>query len=115
MNINSISALNTKTSAPVFKGLWGKAHYSHTGTLRDNVECDYFEKIYYPCKDERPKQIKEALDKKREELRPFNAQGDHGVIRDYTYVTVGHQLNITREQLAELEFSGKLKHILERI
>lgn len=106
MKINSISAQNfNKTS---FNGLWGKSHYSYSESLYGGeFECDYYEKTYYPCKDETQEQIQDAVSKKQDELKELNAESAKGAQGIYIYPVVGRNLNVTLEELKNLKQDSK--------
>ncbi len=82
-----------------FNGLWGSPRYSYTDTLKKGVECDFFEKTYYPCKDESDEEIKKALELERRELDKENVKGNKSPMKYYIYPVVGYRL---KESLADL-------------
>lgn len=98
MKINGISASNLQ-----FKGLWGSPQYSYTDTIKKGVECDFFEKTYYPCKDESDEEINKALELERKQLQKENAKGDKSPMKYYIYPVVGYRLE---EKLADIAMSA---------
>ncbi len=98
MKINSISVSNQ-----YFKGLWGNPRYSYTDTItkeKEKVECDFFEKTYYPCKDESNEDIRNALVLEREKLAKENVEGFKSPMIYYTYPVIGTRLKETVAELA---------------
>lgn len=94
MKVNGISTYNLQ-----FKGLWGNPHYSYTDTIKKGVECDFFEKTYYPCKDESDEEIKKALLAEKKELAKENVKGNEHPLKYYIYPVIGKRL---KESLADL-------------
>ncbi len=66
---------------------------------KKGVECDFFEKTYYPCKDESDEEIKKALELERRELDKENVKGNKSPMKYYIYPVVGYRL---KESLADL-------------
>lgn len=95
MKINSISASNQ-----YFKGLWGNPRYSYTDMINKTDECDFFEKTYYPCKDETKEQINIAFDIESAELAKENVKGFKSPMKYYIYPVIGERLKETVADLA---------------
>ena len=96
MRINGIIAPNLG-----FKGLWGSPRYSYTDTIKKGVECDFFEKTYYPCKDESDDEIKKALEHEDRLLQKENVKGNKSPMKYYIYTVVGNRLKESLADIAE--------------